>query len=305
MTTEKKLGKGLTALLGELKNKDQNENISNLEKDSVQLINLNQIIAGVYQPRKNFNQDEINDLANSIAEKGVIQPIIVRKSDENQYEIIAGERRFRAAKIAKLTKIPAIIRKINNHEALEIAIIENIQRTDLNLIEEAEGYKRLIDDFSYNQEEIGKKVGKSRSHIANLLRLLNLPKKIQNFLQEDLISMGHARAIINSENPEEIANLIIKESLNVRETEELVRASKISEKEFNEKLQNIAIVRKFGNSLEETTFVNKKYLSELENKLSELLNLKTKIEFNPAKKIGKILIQISNIEDINQIIKKF
>ena len=176
--SDKKLGRGLSALLGESKVKSPLFNPEN--QDAVEKINLKKIRAGVYQPRHNFEETELQDLANSIKEHGVIQPIILRKTDEDFYEIIAGERRFRAAKIANLTEIPAIVRKFSDNDALEIAIIENVQRSDLSPTEEARGYQRLIKEFSYTQEIVAKKVGKSRAHIANLLRLLTLPEKFAN-----------------------------------------------------------------------------------------------------------------------------
>ena len=218
MQQEKKLGRGLSALLGESKNKkfEETENQNIKKGDIVEMISTNKIIAGIYQPRKNFNHEELEELANSIKENGLIQPIILRKADEkDHYEIIAGERRFRASKIAGLSQIPSIVRKINNHEALELAIIENIQRSDLSVIEEANSYKQLIEEFSYNQEQVAKRVGKSRSHITNLLRLLTLPQMTRELLDKKLISMGHAKVIINSNNPEKLSKKIVDESTKV------------------------------------------------------------------------------------------
>ena len=221
---EKKLGRGLSALLGESKVKSPLFSPEN--QDAVEKISLKKIRAGVYQPRQNFEETELQDLADSIKEHGVIQPIILRKTEDDFYEIIAGERRFRASKIANLTEIPAIVRKFSDNDALEIAIIENVQRSDLSPTEEARGYQRLMKEFSYTQEIVAKKVGKSRAHIANLLRLLTLPEKVREYLDSKQISMGHARAIINSINPEELAKKIIAKGLNVRDAEEIVRDEK-------------------------------------------------------------------------------
>ena len=223
---EKRLGRGLSALLGESK-KQQSEAVDR-SHGFVRMVALSNIVAGIYQPRQNFNESELRELADSIKLNGVLQPIILRRvDDEGGYEIIAGERRFRAAKMAGLKEIPAVIKKINNHEALELALIENVQREDLSLLEEAEGYQRLIEEFSYSYEQIAEKIGKSRSHVNNILRLRSLPAAVQEMLNNKQISMGHARALINSKNPSELAKKIVDESLNVRDVESLVRDEKI------------------------------------------------------------------------------
>ena len=290
--TNKKLGRGLSVLLGESKNQNQLPTNNNQEK--VEEIELTKIIAGVYQPRKNFNEAEIEELADSIKEKGVIQPIILRKN-EDSYEIIAGERRFRASQIAGLKTIPAIIKKLNNHEALELALIENIQRSDLSLIEEANGYKKLIAEFSYTQDQIAKKLGKSRSHITNLLRLLNLPQSVQNMLDLGQISMGHARAIINSNDPEKLANRILKESLNVRDAENLVRDEKV------EKAASSTLLVRTESKIK---FINSEYLTALETKISQLTDMEVKIFFNSIKNSGKITIKFEDLEAVQNLLKK-
>ncbi|NBV07079.1 MAG: ParB/RepB/Spo0J family partition protein [Proteobacteria bacterium] len=295
---EKKLGRGLSALLGESKSKkiDDFENEFGSAVDSIKLVPVEKITAGIYQPRKTFDEVELNELSKSIKENGLIQPIILRKSDEeDNYEIIAGERRFRAAKIAGLSAIPAIIKKINNHEALELAIIENVQRTDLSLIEEAEGYKQLIQEFSYTQDQIAKRVGKSRSHITNLLRLLTLPQVVRNFLDQKLISMGHARAIINSNSPEKIAQKIVKDSLSVRDVEDLVRNERV------EKAQTTPVLIRTESKIK---FFNSDYLVKLENELSEVIGMESKISYNSFKNSGKILIKFSELNKIQQLIEK-
>lgn len=296
MQPDKKLGRGLSALLGDSKLKKDNLPENQGEKNLVEQISLGKIIAGIYQPRKTFNQEELEELSNSIKENGLIQPIVVRRSDdENHYEIIAGERRFRAAKLAGFTKISAIVKKINNHEALELAIIENVQRSDLSLIEEALGYKQLIEEFSYTQDQVAKRVGKSRSHITNLLRLLTLPQIVRELLDKKLISMGHARALINSKDPEKLAQQVVNDSLNVRDVENLVRDEKVEK--ANEDL-NLATAK----TEQKTKFVNSKFVNDLENELSEALKMEAKISYNSFKNNGKITIKFSEIEELQQLI---
>ena len=279
-----KLGQGISALIGNNKN-NPNRNTDIINNDIATEIELDKIVAGKYQPRLNFDNDELERLALSIKENKLIQPIIVRKlKDSDQYEIIAGERRYRAARLAKLTKISAIIKKINDKQALEIAIVENIQRKDLSVIEEAKGYKRMADEFGYNQEEISSKVSKSRSHIANLLRLLQLPENVQNMVNDNLLTMGHARALINSPNPEALANKILQDSLNVREVEDLIRDNK--EIRYNKK------------KIKNNEYNNISSINE------EKYNVKTVIKYNNNKKIGQIVIKFDEIEKMQKIINK-
>jgi len=291
--SDKKLGRGLSALLGESKVKSPLLAFEN--QGAVEKINLTKIRAGVYQPRQNFEETELQNLADSIKEHGVIQPIILRKTDEDFYEIIAGERRFRAAKIANLSEIPAIVRKFSDNDALEIAIIENVQRSDLSPTEEARGYQRLMKEFSYTQEIVAKKVGKSRAHIANLLRLLTLPEKVREYLDSKQISMGHARAIINSINPEELAQKIIAKGLNVRDAEEIVRDEKI------EKAKRTPVLIRTESRIK---FINSEHLVALENQISELCGMDCKISYNGFKGVGKIIMKFDEIEKIQQLISR-
>lgn len=292
--SEKKLGRGLSALLGESKAK-KDLPISNQDLKAVEMIDINKITAGIYQPRKNFDQTELQELANSIKENGLIQPIILRKiGNEDHYEIIAGERRFRATILAGFSKIASIVKKINNHEALELAIIENIQRSDLSLIEEAAGYQQLINEFAYSQDQIATRVGKSRSHIANLLRLLGLPKTVRDWLDQKLISMGHARAIINSNNPEKLAKKTIDEALTVRNVEDLVRDEKV------EKAKNTPVLVRTESKIR---FVNSEHLTAMENKLSEVSGMESKISYNSFKNSGRISIKFNEFEKIQQLIE--
>ena len=213
----KGLGRGLSSLIGENKVETNNSKLS-----------LSEIIPNRYQPRKNFDEESLKELSNSIKERGVIQPIIVRKSktENTKYEIIAGERRWLAARKAGLHNIPVIITDVDDLKSLEFAIVENVQRHDLNPLEEALGYKRLIDEFSYDQEKVSRFIGKSRSYITNSLRLLSLPEGVLNFVKSKKISAGHAKILVGLSNAEFIANKIIEKKLSVRQTENFVKIFK-------------------------------------------------------------------------------
>lgn len=218
------LGRGLSALLGEsLQDESIDHSGHNLH------IDINLIRPGKYQPRQTFNEENLESLIESVREKGIIQPLVVRPLTENQngpFEIIAGERRWRAAKMLNLDTVPAIIRICTDEEALETALIENIQRDDLSPIEEAEAYQRLLNEFNYTQEQLGKAVSKSRSHVANMLRLNQLPDHIKQLIRDGKISAGHARALIASDNINELVQKIVADRLNVREAENLVKKYK-------------------------------------------------------------------------------
>jgi ParB family chromosome partitioning protein len=298
MQQDKKLGRGLSALLGDSKTqRSELLSLGNTNHESfVELIEIEKVVAGHYQPRREFNQKELDELADSIKQNGLIQPIIVRKADNfDRYEVIAGERRLRASKIAGLTKISAIIRKINNHEALELALIENIQRSDLSLIEEAEGYKQLMTEFRYTQEEVAHKIGKSRSHIANMLRLLVLPLDVRRLLEQKQLSMGHARAIINSNNPEKLAKKIVAADLNVRDAENLAR---------DEKIQKIKHRDISAQAKSKEKFVSNQQLLRLESELSDIFDNKVTIFYNQIKKSGKITINFTKLAKIHKIVEK-
>ncbi len=211
---KKGLGRGLSSLIGETK----------VEPKTNKLL-LNDIVPNKFQPRKNFNEENLEDLTNSIKERGVIQPIIVRKSNTNnsKYEIIAGERRWLAARKAGLHDIPVVVTVADDLKSLEFAIVENVQRHDLNPLEEAQGYKRLIDEFSYDQEKVSKFIGKSRSYITNSLRLLNLPDEVLKLIEGKKLSSGHAKILVGLENAVFIANKIIEKKLSVRQAENFVK----------------------------------------------------------------------------------
>lgn len=228
------LGRGLEALLGDeeinLNLDDETTDVSSFVENTVfksekNEIKILDIVPCSFQPRTEFDRDALESLAQSIKEKGVLQPLLVRKKND-KYEIIAGERRWRAAQLAGLEKVPAIVKDLSDSETLEIALIENLQRENLSAIEEAEGLNRLMNEYEYTQEVIGKVIGKSRSYIANTLRLLGLPEEIKQLVKENKLSAGHARALIGCENAIELANKIVKEGLSVREAETLAANAK-------------------------------------------------------------------------------
>ena len=214
---KKGLGRGLSSLIGDSEVRENKTTLS-----------ISSIIRNKYQPRKKFEKESLEELTNSIKERGVIQPIIVRKSDNiiDKFEIVAGERRWQAAQKAGLHKVPVVVIEADNLKSLEFAIVENVQRKDLNAIEEAEGYKRLIDDFNYDQEKVAKFIGKSRAHISNCLRLLSLPQKIIEYIIDEKLSQGHAKILVGLENAQLLADKIISKKLSVRQAEALARITK-------------------------------------------------------------------------------
>lgn len=218
---KKQLGKGLSALFG-----DQASDYKELDKvQSIRFIQLEQLIAGKFQPRKHFSPEELSELKESIQSKGVLQPILVRRVAEqnNKYEIIAGERRWRAAREAGLKEVPVIIKDFKDAEVLEVALVENLIRQDLNAIEEAEGYERLLKEFSYTQEQLAETLHKSRSHIANTLRLLQLPEEVKEKLRLGKISAGHARALLRLDDPQKGLDAVISQKLSVRDVEKMAQ----------------------------------------------------------------------------------
>ena len=242
---KKGLGRGLSSLLGDSSKKIETNKVS-----------INDLIRNKFQPRKNFNKESLDDLTNSIKEQGVIQPIVVRpsKSPEGKYEIIAGERRWLASQNAGLHDVPVVVLDVDDVKSLEFAIVENVQRQDLNPIEEARGYKSLIDEFNYNQDKLSKFIGKSRSYIANSLRLLSLPNEILLMVEEGKLSAGHARSLIGLHNSINIAKQIIQKKLSVRQAEILARQFRDKKLKLIEKKDpNILDLQK---SLEEKTGLN-------------------------------------------------
>jgi ParB family chromosome partitioning protein len=279
--SNQKFGKGLSSLLGE-------KNYSLLNSNDKNDISLDLIITNSNQPRKNFDSESLNELVQSIKQYGILQPILVRKIDD-KYEIIAGERRFRAAKLAGLETIPAIVKEFDDRDSFSLSIIENIQRENLNAIEEANAYKDLIDKYGYTQQDISDKVGKSRSHIANLMRLLNLPESVQKNLAEGKIEMGHARALINCDFAEEIVDHIIENGLNVREVEKIVQEERMN---LPNKLRKIK-----KDDMENEI---KEKIKILENKLNMRCNL---IYVGKNKKYN-LNIEFTSLEELDNFIDK-
>ncbi len=281
----KALGKGLSALLLE----DDDNSIDNFESKigafNVAMVPPLQLRPGPYQPRETFIQEKIDELAESIRVNGIIQPILVRATERDGiYQIIAGERRWRACKQLNLAEVPVIIRNVNDREALELALIENIQRQNLTPIEEADAYKKLQVEFSYTQEELSSGLGKSRSHIANMLRLLELPNDVKSFLHSGALTMGHARALTTAKAPSELAQLIISKGLSVREAEKFSagygKNPTNSPKRKKEKKPDIA---------------------ELERILSLKIGLKINIEEN--KNGGKVSISYNSMAGLDKIVR--
>jgi|TARA_B110001450_G_scaffold4147_1_gene4261 ParB family chromosome partitioning protein len=270
---KKGLGRGLSSLIGETK----------VEIHTNQLP-ISEIIPNRYQPRKNFDNEMLSDLTNSIKERGILQPIIVRKSKENKtkFEIIAGERRWLAAQKAGLHKVPVVITEADDLKSLEFAIVENVQRHDLNPLEEAQGYKRLIDDFSYDQEKVSKFIGKSRSHITNCLRLLTLPNEVIHLIESKKLTAGHAKILVGLDNASFVANKIIEKKLSVRKSENFVRI-------FKDKKQRPSISKDAN-------------IKDLERIISEKIGLNVVIKNNKRNK-GSITFSYKEIDQLNKIIE--
>ena len=217
------LGRGLSALMADVTEETTRQETGSAPRRADLVVPIERIEPNPDQPRRDFTPEQLEDLSNSIREKGVIQPLIVRKKAGDRYEIVAGERRWRASQMAQLHELPIIVRDYDDTEVLEIAIIENIQRADLNPVEEAMGYRQLMQKFGHTQEKVSEALGKSRSHIANLMRLLNLPDDVQVMLREGHLSAGHARALVTSDKASELARKVVKDGLSVRQTEKLAK----------------------------------------------------------------------------------
>lgn len=278
------LGKGLDTLIPE-----NVESKMQKEEKAKNTLNINEIEPNREQPRKNFDEDSLSELAESIKQVGVIQPIIVQKRD-GYYEIIAGERRWRAAKLAQIKEVPVVIKDYTKQEILEVALIENIQRQDLNPIEEAVAYKNLIEEFSLVQDDVAKRVGKSRVSITNSMRLLKLQDEIQNMLAQNIISSGHARALLSIDNKADqlkAANIIVEKSLSVRDTEKLVKLFLLPESENKKQQKNL-----------DNEFVYK----DIENKIKDIIGTKVRINRKTNNK-GKIEIEYYSNEELERIVE--
>ena len=289
MIEKRGLGRGLSALLG--------EDASAPERDTTapakggRSVPIDQIYPGWFQPRRNFDEGELNALVESIVAQGILQPLLVRPHPKfaGAFEILAGERRWRAAQRAQLHEVPVLVKEIGDREALEIALVENIQRSDLNAIEEAQGYKRLIDEFSHTQEALATALGKSRSHIANLLRLLMLPQEIKDMVADGRLSMGHARALVglDAEKALALAQTIVRDGLSVREAE---RAAKPPEE-----TQFVAHKPRGGRRRDAN-------IVALERELSEALGLKVDIAFDGKR--GALTIRYASLDQLDDVLGK-
>ena len=273
-TENKKLGRGLGALLPSGKNK---------EDKSFKFINVSEIQANLNQPRKNFKKDDLEELALSIKSQGILQPIVVRLLPSNNYEIIAGERRWRAAQLAGIHEIPAFIKEIPEDLLNEAALIENIQRENLNPVEEARAYESILKKHKSNYDELSKIVGKSKSHISNMIRLLELEEEILNYMISGKLSMGHARALIGVPNAKEMANEIINKNLSVRQTEKNTANYKKNKRRQKNKDPNIL---------------------DLEKELSEKIGLKTSIQFSEQGSSGSLTLYYSDLDQLDDIMKR-
>jgi len=270
---KKGLGRGLSSLIGETKIE------TNINK-----ISISGLVRNKFQPRRIFDEDSLQDLTNSIKERGIIQPIIVRKSsdDNSMYEIIAGERRWLAAQKAGLHEVPVVIADVDDLKSLEFAIVENVQRSDLNAIEEALGYQRLIDEFSYNQEKLAKFIGKSRSHIANFLRLLSLPETVLKLVEKKKLSPGHAKILVGLDNAEFVAKKIVDKNLSVRQAENFVKIFKIK--------------KSSNKSFKDTN------LQALEFSVREKIGLNVFIK-NKKNNTGTISFEYKDLDQLNKLIE--
>tara|TARA_B110000971_G_C19957114_1_gene476175 strand:- start:339 stop:1187 length:849 start_codon:yes stop_codon:yes gene_type:complete len=269
---KKGLGRGLSSLIGE------NKSEININK-----LSIGDLVSNKFQPRKIFDEDNLEDLTNSIKERGIIQPIIVRISNDknSKYEIIAGERRWLAAQKAGLHEVPVVITNVDDLKSLEFAIVENVQRKDLNAVEEARGYHRLIQEFSYDQEKVARFIGKSRSHITNFLRLLSLPETVLKLIEAKKISSGHAKILVGLTNAEFVANKVIEKNLSVRQTENFVKIFKIKKQTFKTKIDA--------------------NLKSLEASIREKIGLNVLIK-NKKNNKGSITLEYSDTDQLHKII---
>jgi len=270
---KKGLGRGLSSLIGETKTE------ININK-----LSISDLVSNKFQPRRMFDENDLQDLTNSIKERGVIQPIIVRKSSNNnsKYEIIAGERRWLASHKAGLHEVPVVITEVDDLKSLEFAIVENVQRKDLNAIEEARGYQRLVEEFSYDQEKVAKFIGKSRSHIANFLRLLSLPETVLKLIETKKLSPGHAKILVGLNNAEFVANKIVEKSFSVRQAENFVKIFKKKKQAFK--------------TSKDTN------LQALESSFTEKVGLNILIK-NKKNNTGTLVLEYKDLDQLNKLIE--
>lgn len=288
------LGRGLSALLGDVDtsyNAGEKTSVvqASVEKSELQKIPTGWLQSGQFQPRRYFEEGAMKELAASMQERGILEPLIVRpfKNEKNRYEIVAGERRWRAAQLAGLHNVPVLVKNLSDREAMEFGIIENIQREELSPLEEAEGYKRLIEEFGHTQDALSKIVGKSRPYITNMMRLLGLPEGVKDMLLEGKITVGHARAVVVADNPMKLALEIVKKGLNVRQAETLAKKSQ----------ENPQIHKKHSSTEQR----NADTLA-LEKEIERVIGLKIKIA--PKGKSGTMTIYYTDLDQLDDIIRK-
>ncbi len=283
------LGRGLSALMADVAPEAPKTEGAPAVRKADQFVPIEQVEPNPDQPRRSFTQADLDDLAASIREKGIIQPLILRKKAEDRFEIVAGERRWRAAQMAQLHEIPALVREYTDTEALEIAIIENIQRADLNAVEEAVGYRELMDRFGHTQEKLAEALGKSRSHIANMLRLLNLPDEVQALLREGKLSAGHARALITADDPAALAKVVVAKGLSVRDVERMVKKPSGEAKPVKPAAAPRA---KDADTI------------ALEGDLSAAMGMKVIIDHKAGSETGAVTIRYQTLEELDDICRK-
>ncbi len=285
------LGRGLSALMADVTQETDGRSPAEPRRPDM-TVPIEKLKANPNQPRRTFQPEQLDELASSVKEKGIIQPLIVRSIGAGEYEIVAGERRWRAAQMAQLHDIPVIIRDFDDTEVLEVAIIENIQRADLNSVEEAAGYKQLMDRFGHTQEKLAEALGKSRSHIANLLRLLSLPMDVQALVIEGKLSAGHARALITAENPSELAKQVVKEGLSVRATEALVKKQ---QQDTGDRPAPRSRDLNAGKDADTRA---------LEKDLSAILAMKVSINHKAGTETGQVVLTYENLDQLDDLCAK-
>lgn len=290
-TERRGLGRGLSALMADVDTAPTKAVSEQTTRKPESFIDIALIEPNPDQPRRTFAEDALNELAASIGEKGIIQPLILRRNprDPNAFEIVAGERRWRAAQRAKLHQVPAIVRDLNDTEVLELAIIENIQRADLNAIEEAAGYRQLMDRFGHTQEQLAEALGKSRSHIANLLRLLGLPNDVLDLVRGGELSAGHARALITCDNPSALAKEIVKKGLSVRQTEALAKKGSTS------------AAQPGGSNVTQLKDADTR---RLEDDLAATLRMRVSINHDRGGVGGALVLKYKNLDQLDQLCRK-
>ncbi|HMB13647.1 MAG TPA: ParB/RepB/Spo0J family partition protein [Roseovarius sp.] len=286
------LGRGLSALMADVNEANPRQDTGKMVQPDM-MVPVEKVHPNPNQPRRHFESDALSDLSRSIAEKGIIQPLIVRRNPnrDGDFEIVAGERRWRAAQMAKLHEIPVIVRDFDDTEVLEVAIIENVQRADLNPVEEATGYSQLMTKFGHTQEKLADVLGKSRSHIANAVRLLNLPEEVLTYLRDGRLTSGHARALVAANDPATLARQVIHRSLSVRETEKLAKSGETPDK---------------GSKVPSTPSANSKQkdadTKALEDDLSANLSMAVMIDHRPGQEHGQMTIRYTSLEQLDRLI---